>query len=293
MLAKLKVECGHNTVNKLSQMFTDIQISKDLMVEFQNKTHGGVVQGIQVNVEVLTSGLWPEQNSATCKLPKELTECSRKFEEFYKYKYSGKHLTWLFNHGSVEIVPLFSKRKYNFLTSVYQACVLMLYNDGKTLTFSDIQGKTTLPPAELHSHLVNLYNPKIRLLKKGNEKKAQCEPNELIELNLEFQSNNIRCNFVPQKTHKKKTNEKDGGEETTQQDKEIKLERQNIIDSVIVRIMKARKTEKHNELMAEVMKQITMFLPQPQMIKSRIESLIEREYLKRDEDNKGIYIYLP
>ena len=29
-------------------------------------------------------------------------------------------------------------------------------------------------------------------------------------------------------------------------DKEIRIERQNIIDAVIVRIMKARKTEKHN-----------------------------------------------
>lgn len=31
MLQKLKVECGHNTVNKLSQMFTDMTLSKDLM----------------------------------------------------------------------------------------------------------------------------------------------------------------------------------------------------------------------------------------------------------------------
>jgi len=30
MLNKLKVECGLNTVNKMSQMFTDIQLSKDL-----------------------------------------------------------------------------------------------------------------------------------------------------------------------------------------------------------------------------------------------------------------------
>ena len=47
--------------------------------------------------------------------------------------------------------------------------------------------------------------------------------------------------------------------------------------------MKARKTEKHNQLMEDVIKQISIFLPQPQMIKQRIESLIEREYLKRDE----------
>jgi cullin 3 len=35
MLQKLKVECGHNTVNKISQMFTDINLSKDLMAEYK------------------------------------------------------------------------------------------------------------------------------------------------------------------------------------------------------------------------------------------------------------------
>ena len=29
------------------------------------------------------------------------------------------------------------------------------------------------------------------------------------------------------------------------------------------------------------------------MFKQRIESLIEREYLERNEQNKGIYIYKP
>lgn len=35
MLQKLKVECGHNTVNRISQMFTDMNLSKDLMAEFK------------------------------------------------------------------------------------------------------------------------------------------------------------------------------------------------------------------------------------------------------------------
>jgi Cullin family len=38
MLQKLKVECGHNTVNKLAQMFNDINISRDLMNEFRGTT---------------------------------------------------------------------------------------------------------------------------------------------------------------------------------------------------------------------------------------------------------------
>jgi hypothetical protein len=73
----------------------------------------------------------------------------------------------------------------------------------------------------------------------------------------------------------------------------INVERQNIIDAVVVRIMKARKTEKHNQLIEDVIKQISIFMPQPQMIKQRIESLIEREYLKRDEADRTKYIYLP
>lgn len=62
MLAKLKVECGHNTVNKLSQMFTDMTLSKGLMDEFR-KTPGakGIADaGVDFSAEVLTNGHWPE-----------------------------------------------------------------------------------------------------------------------------------------------------------------------------------------------------------------------------------------
>lgn len=82
-------------------------------------------------------------------------------------------------------------------------------------------------------------------------------------------------------------------EKDKEDDKEIKIERQNIIDAVVVRIMKARKAEKHNELLVDVTKQISIFMAQPAMIKQRIESLIEREYLKRDDADKSKYIYLP
>lgn len=64
---------------------------------------------------------------------------------------------------------------------------------------------------------------------------------------------------MPVQTHKKKTTEKTETEKVD--DKEIRQERQNIIDAVIVRVMKARKTEKHNQLLEDVMRQITIFLP--------------------------------
>lgn len=57
--------------------------------------------------------------------------------------------------------------------------------------------------------------------------------------------------------------------------------------------MKARKTLFHNELIAEVTRQLQVrFKPDPVLIKQRIESLIEREFLKRDENDSRKYHYV-
>jgi cullin-4 len=58
-----------------------------------------------------------------------------------------------------------------------------------------------------------------------------------------------------------------------------------------VRIMKARKTLKHTELIAECFAQLR-FPAAVADLKKRVESLIEREYLERDKDNAQIFHYL-
>lgn len=57
--------------------------------------------------------------------------------------------------------------------------------------------------------------------------------------------------------------------------------------------MKARRKIDHNSLIAEVTKILSWkFNPEPNMIKSRIEGLIEREYMERDNDDRRIYKYI-
>jgi cullin 4 len=63
------------------------------------------------------------------------------------------------------------------------------------------------------------------------------------------------------------------------------------VDAAIVRVMKARKTLSHPLLMSELMSQLK-FPAKPLDLKKRIESLIERDYLERDEDNAQMYNYL-
>ena len=76
-------------------------------------------------------------------------------------------------------------------------------------------------------------------------------------------------------------------------DEGIQMQRGLITDSIVVRIMKARKVLSHSDLINDTITQTTLFKNQPKDIKKRIESLIERDYLERDPTQKGTYIYKP
>lgn len=62
----------------------------------------------------------------------------------------------------------------------------------------------------------------------------------------------------------------------------------------VTRIMKGRigKKTDHAFLVHETFKQIELFQAQPSMIKERIESLIEKNILKRSDKDSNIYEYI-
>ena len=71
----------------------------------------------------------------------------------------------------------------------------------------------------------------------------------------------------------------------------ISRDRLYLIDAVLVRIMKARKTIIHQQLIPQVLEQIKVPASAAD-IKLRIESLIEREYMERDSKDRNRYNYL-
>jgi len=56
--------------------------------------------------------------------------------------------------------------------------------------------------------------------------------------------------------------------------------------------MKARKSTIMTSLVEEVLKLVNLFKPDLKMIKKRIESLVERSYMRREEDRKT-FTYIP
>jgi cullin 3 len=70
-------------------------------------------------------------------------------------------------------------------------------------------------------------------------------------------------------------------------------DRRHMVEAMIVKVMKTRRKLEHNALVAETTKILSQkFCPDPIMIKKRIESLIEREYMERDADDRKVYKYI-
>ncbi|KAL0336350.1 UNVERIFIED_CONTAM: Cullin-3A [Sesamum radiatum] len=73
----------------------------------------------------------------------------------------------------------------------------------------------------------------------------------------------------------------------------VEEDRKPQIEAAIVRIMKSRRVLDHNNIISEVTKQLqSRFLANPGEIKKRIESLIERDFLERDNVDRRLYRYL-
>lgn len=67
---------------------------------------------------------------------------------------------------------------------------------------------------------------------------------------------------------------------------DLESERGFVIDSLCVRVMKHRRVYKYNSLIDETIRMCTIFTPQINLIKKRIETLIEKGYFKREENDR-------
>ena len=108
---------------------------------------------------------------------------------------------------------------------------------------------------------------------------------------MKFKNASVRLQLIPAGVGKKAP--KEVAEQTAKELEAIAKERGAVIDSKIVAIMKTKKQYRYAELVPNVMEMISMFKAQPPMIRLRIEHLINNDYMKRDDKEKGLYIYLP
>ncbi|KAG2493302.1 hypothetical protein HYH03_008438 [Edaphochlamys debaryana] len=292
LLVKLKTECGYQFTSKLESMFTDIKTSRDTMAEFRASLAAGgqldQLGGIDLQVQVLTTGSWPTQQVSTCNLPRELEDACKAFTTFYLATHSGRRLNFQPNMGTADLRAVFGGgRRHELNVSTYQMCILLLFNEQDSMSYRDIESATKIPAPDLKRALQSLACVKGRNVLRKEPTGKDVNDGDTFFFHDKFTSKLIKVKISTVAATKEGENEK---AETRQK---VEEDRKPQIEAAIVRIMKARQRLDHNTIITEVTRQLSArFVPNPATIKKRIESLIEREFLARDENDRKFYTYV-
>lgn len=281
-------------------------------------------------MEIMTSASREGMLQAPCNFPREVETLKQSFEKFYLGKHNGRKLGWQPSMGTADIRATFRKSngktvRHDLNVSTYAMVVLLLFNDlpeDESLSYSEIQARTMIPDNDLIRNLQSLaVAPKTRVLRKEPMSK-DVKPTDRFFYNQDFQSVYTRIKIGVVSGSGNKVENQDERKVTEQKMNE---ERGGAIEAAVVRTMKydfpfplfchklyslsrpqkayplttillcrQRKTLPHSQLMTEVITQLApRFVPDVNMLKKRIESLIDREYLERiAESDPPAYSYM-
>eukprot|EP00553_Chaetoceros_curvisetus_P010520 CAMPEP_0204613790 /NCGR_PEP_ID=MMETSP0717-20131115/1707_1 /ASSEMBLY_ACC=CAM_ASM_000666 /TAXON_ID=230516 /ORGANISM="Chaetoceros curvisetus" /LENGTH=685 /DNA_ID=CAMNT_0051626331 /DNA_START=1 /DNA_END=2058 /DNA_ORIENTATION=- len=278
MISKLKMQCGTHFTSKMEGMLSDLAVGADQRNEFDDrmKEHNSK---IDFAVQVLTTGFWPTYKAVSVAVPDEMKKCMDIFKEWHDKRHQQRKLAWQFTLGNASVRATFGKKTYDLQITTLQAIALKAFNGGKSMTFMELKDLLNLEEPVLKPLMHSLSCGKYKVITKspsGNK----INTTDTFAANAKF-SCNMRKIRIPMASL-----------DASHNSKRVEEDRGVAIDACIVRIMKARKTLKHQQLNAEVLSQLAFFKPKPRIIKKRIEGLIEREYIERSTENGQVYNYL-
>ena len=238
---------------------------------------------MEFDINVCTQGHWPSVNLTTTTIPHELSSLCSTFKDFYLNSHSGRRIIWRLDHGQADVKVKFAPNvSYQLTVTTYQMLVLLLFNKQETFTYKEILELTGIPSDVIEVQIKSLAHPKVKVLLK-NPPTAVFDADHTFKINDKYTSKMFKVKIPLMKMQAQ------AKQEETERDIEIENQRRHQIDAACVRIMKARKTLGNQQLVSEIVTQLSSrFQPKIPVIKQRIEHLIEQEYLERDSKDRTV-----
>ncbi|PRP82656.1 hypothetical protein PROFUN_09767 [Planoprotostelium fungivorum] len=323
-LSKLKQQSGDAAIRKLQGMFTDVQdeslsSSRANFEEFNGGT--SKIDGVDLEVSVLNESHWPIPGSQ--KFPLVLTSnllnCQKKFQTFYEKKGEKRKLQWLYNYGTVTLASRFNNTKLQMqlVLTPLQASILMCFNSNPRQSFEDIfihlwptqpSSRSTLTTStggsvhdtSLEEVLKYAIQPlvywKCRVLQKEGESAEEAKKENINNTDVFVLRDRIPQapgKKLPRKIPFPMGSAKQTQKEAQQDHELVMKQREFEIDAAMVRVLKMRNRIEWNKVQVEVINMLqSRFTPEAKLMKKRLESLIERQFMERDEMDPKFIVYV-
>ncbi|GLB36813.1 putative cullin family protein [Lyophyllum shimeji] len=266
-------------------MFKDLALSREAMREYHSKLD---IQsaGHKLTAMVLQRSAWPfSVQKTSIDLPASMQAELTAYANYYKERHSGHVLDWDHALGTAMLKARFNHNTKELSVSLYQAVVLLLFNDSEEWRYPDILAQTRMDEGELKRTLQSLALGKKKVLRKvpgGRD----VNDGDLFKFNGDFDDprpkvhiNSIQAKVSPEES--KRTNES------------IEGDRKHYLDAAIVRIMKARKELTYEQLKTATIEAVkNHFVPMVDAIKKRVDALVESDYLERSAEDKNKFLYV-
>ncbi|KAF9618913.1 hypothetical protein IFM89_002908 [Coptis chinensis] len=230
---------------------------------------------------LLHSTFWLGFNSLNLNLPGEMVKCMEVFQNFINTDQKKRKLEWMHSLGTCNVIGTLGQNTFELIVTTFQACLLLLFNTADRLSYSDIKGELKLTDEiYLSKVLHSLSSGKYKILNK-EPNSVTILPTDTFEINAQYTSKLQKIKIpCPPMHEKKNVVENDGSGKFA-------------IDASIVRIMKSRRSLSFQQLVQDCIQQLSgRFEPDTRTINIRIDYLIQRGYLVRDEEDRSLCKYL-
>ncbi|KAJ9114692.1 hypothetical protein QFC22_005568 [Naganishia vaughanmartiniae] len=291
MVKKLQNEFGEEFTTG-DAMMKDLAQSEEMNKKWTDARMTAGKEPSSLTVNVLSQGQWPPYKQLktgweNLSVPRNMQQQLDDFASWYGHTFSGRVLSWRHQHSSVTMTARFPAGNKEIDVSLFQAMVLLQFNDTKSLSFEEISERTGIERQELIRTLQSLYALKATRMLVKRPPGKEVEPGDKFIWNGGF-TREDRIRFKINQLQQDMT-----AEESRQTNEKVFEDRNLTLDAQIVRIMKGKKVLKLPDLINAVVDAVkNMFQPEVKAIKTQVESLIEREYLERDENDRNLLKYM-
>lgn len=256
---------GEAFADVLYHMVKNYEESIDFSNSIENKE-------CQTQLLIIEPSKWPKFQIGNLKMDGKLMRINESIVEFYKTIYINRNIRINHYKSTFTIEAKLKNRNLKMEVNTFQACILLLFNSSRNLSEEMIISQTEMEKSDFFSAVKMLTDSNFLLVNKSNNS---------YSVNMEYENEQF-INVFP--LFLQENNSSSGNIKTDD-------DRQYSIEAAIVRVMKRRKYLNYEEIVKEVNEDIFMFHVNTDLLKKRMENLVDREIILRDDDRMGWFKY--